>query len=306
MGSSTIRSRWAAFGAAVAVSLGAGGGFFYAHADSAQSSFISITPCRLFDLRAETLVGNRATPLTTGETFVRQVTGANGGCTIPANATGISYNLTVPDPTVTGFIKLFPADASAPNASAINPVAGGGTKANSGIVGLSATGSIALFNQVGPILALLDITGYFVPSSSGPAGPAGQRGVSAWDTIPSGQTVTGNFGVTAFYGLAASANYSVSLPAKAPVALTSANVNFATDANAATIDDDATCTGTAAAPTAPAGKVCIYPYQTGFSGMTAVNGFQANNLGNQAFYLSFGVAANTNAALFVTWAYTAP
>ena len=101
------------------------------------------------------------------------------------------------------------------------------------------------------------------------------------------------------------ANYSVSLPGKAPVALTSANVNFATDALAETTDDDATCTGTAAAPTAPAGKVCLYIYSSTLPGVTSLQGFQANNLGNQAFYVSWTAAGGTD-SVFLTWAYTAP
>jgi ethanolamine utilization microcompartment shell protein EutL len=35
-------------------------------------------------------------------------------------------------------------------------------------------------------------------------------------------------------------------------------VNFAVDGSDATTDDDANCTGTFDAPTAPAGQVCIY------------------------------------------------
>lgn len=296
MGASLMRSRWAAIGAAVAVSLGAGGGLgWYANAaDSSPSSFISITPCRLFDTRpAPDNVGNRATPLTSAETFNRPVWGTNGSCTIPPTATGIAFNLTVPDPTVTGFIKVYPADAAAPNASAINPVAGGGTKANSGIVGLSSTGAINLFNLNGPINALLDITGYFLPATGGLSG-----------TIPSGQTVTGNFGVTGTYS-PGFVNFSVSLPAKAPVALTTANVNFRPDAFALTIDDDAACTGTAEAPTAPPGKVCLYPYST-LGVQSGLQGFEATRLGNQAFYVTWTMTSLQRAEIYLTWAYTAP
>ena len=80
------RSRWAGIGAAVAVSLGAGGIGLIAHAaNSAPSSFVAITPCRLFDTRpAPATVGDRNTPLNAGEDFERQVTGNNGDCTIPA------------------------------------------------------------------------------------------------------------------------------------------------------------------------------------------------------------------------------
>jgi hypothetical protein len=176
-GSTLTRSRWAGIGAAVAVSLGAGGIGFIAHAaNSAPSSFVSITPCRLFDTRpAPANVGNRNTPLNAGEDFFRQVTGANGDCTIPAGATAISYNLTVPN-GLDGFLTLYPADGSLPNASTINPVTGQGVKVNGGIVGLSATGAIKLYTLRGPLDALLDVTGYFVPGIAGPAGPTGPAG----------------------------------------------------------------------------------------------------------------------------------
>jgi hypothetical protein len=270
--------------------LGAGGiGLIARAADSAPSSFVSITPCRLFDTRPATLVGNRATPLVAGEEFLRPVWGTNGACTIPTSAMGIAYNLTVPT-SINGYLTIFPSDAARPGSSSINPVAGEGVKANGGIVGLSSTGAIKLFTQSGPVDAVLDITGYFVNANS----PA--------DTIPSGKTVTGLYGVTGSYS--GTVNMSVSLPAKAPVAITAANVNFAADASASTIDDDATCTGTSAAPTAPAGKVCIYPYGIG-SLIASLQGFQANVLGDQAFYIAWSGSVGQT-ALYVTWAYTAP
>lgn len=167
--SSTLtRSRWAGIGAAVAVALGAGGIGLIAHAagSSTPSSFVSITPCRLFDTRQATSVGDRSTPLNAGEEFVRQVTGTNGNCTIPSTATAISYNLTVPT-GINGYLTVFPADATRPTSSNINPVSGENVKANGGIVGLSATGAIKVFTLTGPLDALLDITGYYLPVSSG-------------------------------------------------------------------------------------------------------------------------------------------
>ena len=116
-GSTLTRSRWAGIGAAVAVSLGAGGVGLIAHAaGGTPSSFVSITPCRLFDTRpAPDNVGDRSTPLNAGEDFLRQVTGGvnTGNCNIPAGATGISYNLTVPT-GITGFLTVYPADAAGP------------------------------------------------------------------------------------------------------------------------------------------------------------------------------------------------
>ena len=294
--STLIRSRWAAIGAAVAVSLGAGGLGWLAHAAGPNdpTSFVPITPCRLFDTRPPTQVGDRGTPLTAGEEFTRQVVGTNGNCTIPPTATGIAYNLTVPT-SIDGYLTVYPADATRPTASSINPVNGESVKANGGIVGLSASGAIKLFTLTGPVDALLDITGYFV-STNATSGPNA--------VIPSGTTVTGNYGVTGTYN--GVVNLSVSLPGKAPVALTTADVNFAADANVVTSDDDPACTGTAAAPTAPPGKICLYPYGIIGAGFTGLSGFQANNLGDQAFYVSWSVAGPAAQSLYLTWAYTAP
>jgi hypothetical protein len=126
--------------------------------------------------------------------------------------------------------------------------------------------------------------------------------------IPSGTTVTGF--VVWDHGVIADnqdIQVSVQLPAPAPVALTTNTVNFAPHALAA--DDDATCTGTSAAPTAPQGKVCLYlaisnSVDGGLGFNPAISGMETRG---------FLVVMNTNSALVgsdmyfrVTWAYTAP
>lgn len=294
--SSLMRSRWAGIGAAVAVSLGAGGMGWIAHAaSSAPSSLVTITPCRLFDTRASEPVGDRTTPLSANETFVRQVTGTNGNCTIPAFATAISYNLTIPD-GLDGYLTIFPADAPQPTASTINPVTGQGVKVNGGIVGLSATGSIVLFSLRGPVNALLDITGYFVPTSSGVQGQ-----------ILSGQTVTGSIILDTHTGLnGASDNLGVDLPGVAPVALNDTTVNIAAS-SAIGSDGDATCLGTNDAPTAPPGKLCIYVQAASGVDPASLAGF-AGFLPTRSFGVTFDpvAAADQDEFIFATWAYTAP
>ena len=342
MVNSLLRVRWAALGAAVAVSLG-GGVVWVANASGAgtSSSYVPIVPCRLADTRPETNVGTRSTQIVAGESAIFQVTGSNGGCNIPASATGIASNVTAANPTATSFLAVFPADAAFPNVSNLNWAAMGPPVPNQVTVALSAGGAIKAFNHSGGVDVIIDIVGYYVPSNSGPQGPAGltgaqgaagaagtngtpgvagangtpgtagtnglagapgvtgangtpgaagtnglagapgvagangtpgvagtngvdgtngtngARGFSAWDTIPTGVTVTG----TITYDSHLSGNawndiVTVDLPGVAPVALTLADVNF--DANSGALDADATCTGTAAAPTAPPGKVCIY------------------------------------------------
>jgi len=126
-------------------------------------------------------------------------------------------------------------------------------------------------------------------------------------TIPSGTTVTG-FDTFDHAVVVDNEDWqiAVQLPGRAPVDLTSGNVNFAPSVLAS--DDDATCTGTAAAPTAPAGKVCLYVGQSnGVDGLQGWNseltgfhdrGFKVQGFGNGA--------QGTDEYLWFTWAYTAP
>ncbi|HRE01540.1 MAG TPA: hypothetical protein PLV68_09580, partial [Ilumatobacteraceae bacterium] len=91
------RARWAAIGAAVAVSVGAGG-FGIANAiqyDNPKNVYIAITPCRLFDTRAGTdNVGTRSTPLGANETADFTATGSNGNCVLPASMQALQLNVT--------------------------------------------------------------------------------------------------------------------------------------------------------------------------------------------------------------------
>jgi hypothetical protein len=127
-------------------------------------------------------------------------------------------------------------------------------------------------------------------------------------TIPSGVTVTGFI----VWDHAVVANdqdvqVSVQLPAPAPVALQAGTVNFAPHALAA--DDDATCTGTAAAPTAPAGKVCIY--LSASSAFDGGQGFDASVPGFETRGFLISMVTNSGAFgsdmyFWASWAYTAP
>jgi hypothetical protein len=142
------------------------------------------------------------------------------------------------------------------------------------------------------------------PGAAGAKGDAGPRGFSAWDTIPSGTTVVG----TARFDVEAPAvggdfQFTIPLPAKAPAGLSPEAVNFAADASAATVDDDAACTGTAGAPTAPAGKVCLYSVAIGAAN---VQGQATNALPDRGFRLSWSATAIGDTLVEATWAYTAP
>ncbi|HET6171485.1 MAG TPA: hypothetical protein VFD90_02695 [Gaiellales bacterium] len=130
-------------------------------------------------------------------------------------------------------------------------------------------------------------------------------------TIPSGITVTGAFGISSNVTNGVTANVRevrevVQLPGLAPADLTDETVNFANASGAN--DIDSSCTGSAAAPTAPAGKVCLYG--TAAEGIgTTFDGQAIPGLpGSRAGFVVHAASADAApaAGVFGTWAYTAP
>src|SRR5262245_22389940 len=67
----------------------------FAGADTAASTLVAMTPCRLLDTRADTHVGDKSSAFTPGETATLSVVGSHGQCTIPAGTTAISANITI-------------------------------------------------------------------------------------------------------------------------------------------------------------------------------------------------------------------
>ena len=161
---SVSRARWAAIGAAVAVSLGVGGvAVTNAVVSSGEKAvFIPITPCRLFDLRpAPDQVGTRGDPLGPGETYTEKVRGINGNCNIPADATAVAMNVTAVGGTADSFLTIWPSGVARPVASNLNWVPGAPPTPNKVDVKLSADGWIDLFNLAGQVSVLADVVGYY-------------------------------------------------------------------------------------------------------------------------------------------------
>ena len=142
------------------------------------SSVVPIVPCRLFDTRPATQVGNRSAPIGAGEQATFAVWGTNGNCTIPDTATGVVANVTTVDGTADSFLAVYPADAARPNTSSQNWLAGGPPNPNGTTVALSATGAIKVFNLSGSVDVVIDIMGYLTPGGTGATGPVGPVGPS--------------------------------------------------------------------------------------------------------------------------------
>lgn len=169
-----IRSRWAAIGAAVAVTLGGGGLIGVSAASGDASSLKTVTPTRIMDTRQGT------DGKVSGKTVALQVTGeittyASDGTTpaatvVPAGANAVSLNLTVTQGERNqgyGFVTAFPCTAvtdTVPNASTLNFVEGVDV-ANSTVVPLGSTGKICL-NVYGSAHLIIDANGYYETTES--------------------------------------------------------------------------------------------------------------------------------------------
>ena len=200
------RSRWAAVGAAVAVTLG-GGGMFVTHAASGEpSATVTIDPVRILDTRDPVDLG-LAGPFVSAVGLDLTVTGpiptSTGTQTVvPTGATGVILNVTAVRPAADGFVSVRPADATGkPTTSSLNFQAGV-TTPNAVTVQLPTAGNDAgkieitydALGVAGPTTELLvDVAGYLQEGAAGPQGPKGDTG----DTGPAGpKGDTGNTGAT--------------------------------------------------------------------------------------------------------------
>lgn len=135
---------------------------------------------------------------------------------------------------------------------------------------------------------------------------------SAFEKMPSGTMVTGAFNYA--YKFVAGNDFhmeSITLPALPSRAFAASDVNFSADGLASTIDSDASCTGSFANPTAPAGKICLY--LGGEFAAIDISAFgaeyphmRARGLFNIAWSDSPGLPVGTSNELFGSWAYRAP
>jgi hypothetical protein len=167
------RSRWAAIGAAVGVTLGAGGLTIAGATSSDSSSIISITPTRILDTRDPVDLG-LAGPFVSAVGQDLQVTGpivtSSGTQTIvPHGATGVLLNVTVVLPTAAGFVSIRPAGTPGPPETSNLNFEAGDITPNAVFVALPTdgpdTGKIEItydaFGTPGPSTDILgDVVGY--------------------------------------------------------------------------------------------------------------------------------------------------
>jgi hypothetical protein len=128
------------------------------------TTYFPLTPTRILDTRNSIGLGNA---LVSHAARPFQVTGRGG---VPSNATAVTGNLTVTAQTSRGYVYLGPDPLSNPASSTLNfPV--GDDRANGVTVALGDGGILGI-TYVSPNAgttahAIFDVTGYFVPDTSG-------------------------------------------------------------------------------------------------------------------------------------------
>src|SRR3954452_2165021 len=154
------RSRWAAAGAALAITFG-GGGLLAAHAmgsPSDASVLVPQAPQRVLDTR------EAASPIhALGQGGVATVSVA---AQVPAEATAAAINLTVVNGTIGSFLTLYPTGTNRPLASAIN-WSDNVAHANSTVIKLGTNKSFDIYNNSGSVDVVIDLVGYYIPSAGG-------------------------------------------------------------------------------------------------------------------------------------------
>ena len=188
--SNSLRVRWAAIGAAVAVSLG-GGTMLIAGASNnvGASSFSPVDPIRVLDTRAEGKIGALDG---SGDPRTLQVTGTiateiGTQTVVPIGATAVVMNVTVVDgeaADVGGYVTVYPC-GTRPNSSNLN-FSQGQTIPNAVTTSISTSGHVC-FYVYGKANLLADIVGYYQLASSSSGGTTGAQGPTG-ATGPTGST----------------------------------------------------------------------------------------------------------------------
>ena len=153
---SSIRSR-AAVGAAVAVSLGAGGtGITHATTSSGEKPvYIPLdSPCRLAD--------NRPAGIGPDASVTFDGWGTVGDCTLPTGTAGLALNVTAVDATQQTNLRFYPADTAVPGTANLNPTPGAPPIPNAVNVSLaSADGKFKVYNRFGNVAVIIDVMGVY-------------------------------------------------------------------------------------------------------------------------------------------------
>jgi hypothetical protein len=126
----------------------------------AAPGFTAITPTRVYDTRNS--IGTAPGKVAGGTSRDVQITGLAG---VPSNATAVAINLTATNQDAASFLTVTPGGAAKSNTSNLNIPPGLIDVANATVVGLSGDGKIRVYNENNPTDVIVDVVGYWAPSS---------------------------------------------------------------------------------------------------------------------------------------------
>lgn len=124
---------------------------------------VPIEPCRLVDTRpGDATVGPRASRLGAAETYTVDAQQTDVPCVgnIPTDARSLALNVTSIGATEQTFLTIW-AGGTRPKASSLNPAPGEPPTPNAVTVELSADQDFKVYNDVGTVNIIVDVTGYY-------------------------------------------------------------------------------------------------------------------------------------------------
>lgn len=133
-------------------------------AQNGPYQYYALSPCRVLDTRDSSPTMNQGGVVNVA---VNRSFTVQGRCGVPTGAKAVTINLTITQPTQTGFVSIYPAGPLPnPMVSVINFNAGEPALANGAIVPLAATTpdfGLIYGSSSGPytIHVIIDVTGYF-------------------------------------------------------------------------------------------------------------------------------------------------
>lgn len=130
-------------------------GYFVA---GAGSRFTSLSPVRILDTREG--VGAPFGAVGPGRSVDLVVAGVGGAGGVAGDADTVVMNVTVTEPTVSGFVTVWPTGSVKPTASNLN-FGPGQTVPNLVIAKLGTGGAVSLFNSGGSTHLIADVLGFF-------------------------------------------------------------------------------------------------------------------------------------------------
>jgi hypothetical protein len=136
---------------------------------TAEGTFHPLSPSRILDTRSG--LGAPDAPVGSGATISLQINGRGG---VPASGVlAVVLNVTATAASQETYVSVYPSGVERPLASSLNATVGW-TGANAVTTGVGADGKVNLFNAVGSIELIADVTGYFAKSdiAGGIAGSA--------------------------------------------------------------------------------------------------------------------------------------